>query len=563
MEQHSHNITWQKKLFLLPRVLNPKELVLFFVLVLLGIASILGMIRNVSRQFSVPVPAFGGTLREGILGSPRFINPLLAQTDADRDLVMLTFAGLLRYDKEGNLIPALAEKYEISPDGLAYTVTLKDKLRWPDGKPITSRDVAFTVDLAKNPQLQSPRRVSWEGVEVEEINERAVRFTLKKPYSPFIENLTLGILPYHKWEIIPLAQFSLAELNMQPMGAGPYVVQNIERNAQGSVVAMTLRANKNFALGSPYMKTVKVLFYQTPEEILRDAGNNTIDTVGIDAISLMDPKEFLALTDDNKTVHTAGLQRIIGAFFNQNSQRVLASRAMRKALTQAIDKNAIVQEALREFGVAIDSPLPPRIIVPDKNEIAQSYNPEAAQSAMQKSKEPVAFTLTVASKTPTFARVAEMLKAMWEKSGAKVDIRTFERGDLEQLVLGPRRYDIFLIGEELIGNNPDPFAFWHSSQRTHPGLNVALYANSKVDALLEQVRAEHNPEKQRELYQSIHDEITKDAPAVFLFSPFYLYVAPKQLQGVSLRTINSGSERFAAIHQWYLKTDYVWSIFKK
>lgn len=562
MEQHSENMAWQKKLFLLPRALSPKELALFLLFVLIGIVSILGIIQSISKKFSVSVPASGGTLREGIFGSPRFINPLLAQTDADRDLVMLTFAGLLRYDEEGDLIPALAEKYEISSDGLSYAVTLKEKLRWPDGEPITSRDVAFTINLVKNPRLQSPRRASWEGVEVEEVDEHAIRFVLKKPYAPFKENLTLGILPAHIWKTIPLEQFALAEFNIQPVGAGPYVVRRIERDAQGSVSAIALRANKNFALDFPFIKTIETRFYQKPEDLLRDMGNNIFDAVGIDTTSLP-PAEFLTLAGDTKTLYAFDLQRIVGVFFNQNSQKIFTSLSIRKALLQAIDKNAIIREAVKGFGAAIDGPLPPRIIVPDNNEIAQLYNLETAQAALQKSKDPIAFTLTVTSSAPTLARVAEMLKAMWERVGARVDIRTFERSDLEQRVLGPRQYEAFLIGEEVAGNTPDPFAFWHSSQREHPGLNVALYANSNVDTLLEQVRTESNPEKQKILYQSIHEEIKNDYPAVFLFSPSYIYLAPKELRGVSPRTINNSSERFAQVHQWYLKTDYVWGIFKK
>src|SRR3989344_5662337 len=244
----------EKSLFILPRATRPRELVLLLLLALIGIVSILGIIRGISRQFSVPVPAFGGTLREGMLGNPRFINPLLAQTDVDKDLVTLIFIGLLRYDGEGNLIPALAETYEVSSDGLIYTVTLKEGLRWSDGIPIKSKDVTFTIDRAKNPQLKSPRRASWEGVVVEEVDERIIRFALKKPYVPFIENLVLGILPYHIWQDIPLSQFALSEFNIQPVGSGPYIVRRVERDTQGSVIAMTLRANINFVLGSPYIK---------------------------------------------------------------------------------------------------------------------------------------------------------------------------------------------------------------------------------------------------------------------------------------------------------------------
>ena len=169
----------------------------------------------------------------------------------------------------------------------------------------------------------------------------------------------------------------------------------------------------------------------------------------------------------------------------------------------------------------------------------------------------------MASSTPTLAKVTEMLTLMWERAGAKVEIRTFERDSLEQLVLGPRRYDVLLIGEELIGKNPDPFAFWHSSQRTHPGYNIALYANSRVDKMLEEVRATQDAKNKEKLYNDIHREIRRDLPAIFLFSPYYIYVTPQNLGGADTKNINTGSDRFSEIHKWYLKRNYVWKIFLK
>ena len=94
----------------------------------------------------VEVPAYGGTLTEGIIGTPRFINPVLASSDADRDLVALTHSGLLRPDNHGRLINDMAEKYEISEDGLVYTFTLKPNLFWQDGTPITGDDIIFTIE---------------------------------------------------------------------------------------------------------------------------------------------------------------------------------------------------------------------------------------------------------------------------------------------------------------------------------------------------------------------------------------------------------------------------------
>ena len=158
--------------------------------------------------------------------------------------------------------------------------------------------------------------------------------------------------------------------------------------------------------------------------------------------------------------------------------------------------------------------------------------------------------------------IADELKNMWESAGFKIDIKTFPVADLEQSVIGPRRYDVFLYGQEVVGKNPDPFAFWHSSQRNYPGYNIALYANSRVDKLLEQVRVEQNDAKRASLYNQIQNEIKKDLPAIFLFTPSYLYAVPQNLGGVDIKTVDTGSDRFATIYDWYLERAYVWKIFK-
>ena len=257
------------------------EIFVFVVLFIIALVSLLGIVSEVNKQYSIETPAYGGALREGILGAPRLINPVLAQTDADRDLVSLIYTGLLRYDTEGVAAPALAEKYEISNDGLEYTVTLKNKIYWQDGEGITADDVVFTVRLAKNPQLSSPRRANWEGVDVEKIDERTVKFILKKPYAPFVENLTLGIMPKHLWEPIPISQYPLVALNTAPVGAGPYETKSVSRNSVGSITSIKLGSNKYFALGVPHIKTLELNFYQTEEAIMAALKNKNIDTLAL------------------------------------------------------------------------------------------------------------------------------------------------------------------------------------------------------------------------------------------------------------------------------------------
>ena len=96
----------------------------------------------------VEVPAYGGSFTEGIIGIPRFINPLIAVSDADRDLTLLAYSGLMRATASGTLIPDLALNYEISDDGLVYTFTIKDTAVFHDGTPVTADDVIFTITKA-------------------------------------------------------------------------------------------------------------------------------------------------------------------------------------------------------------------------------------------------------------------------------------------------------------------------------------------------------------------------------------------------------------------------------
>lgn len=543
---------------------------MFVGLIIIGIVGILGVFKEVNRAFSIEIPAHGGTFREGIVGSPRLMNPLLAQTDADRDVVALTYAGLLRRDSKGNLLPALADHYDISPDGLDYTFVLKENLYWPDGERITASDIAFTIRLAKNPLIQSPRRAQWEGVEVEEVNSKTIVFRLKRAYVPFLSNTTLGILPKHIWVDIPPSQFPLVDINTNPIGAGPYQISSASHDSKNTITAITLKANKNYALGKPYIDKIVLRFYSTKETLLKDLQNDALDAAGA-----FSPQYIHLLNKEHLIVNDIGLQRVIAIFLNQNRIKALANIKVRQALDQSIDRNRVVQEVLDRHGSPIYGPFPPNVIsptllsrststLPDIERIKKNLTDALKASAPKPKKgaaiepEQLTIRLVTASNTPELTQTAELVKNMWEHIGVNTDIETFTQDDLEQSVIGPRRYDAFLYGEEVVGNDPDPFAFWHSSQRTYPGLNIALYANAVVDGLLEKVRIEQDIEKRHQLYERIYNEINKDIPALFLYAPSYIYVTPTELGGMTIQHINTGSDRFSDIHTWYMRTDYIW-----
>ena len=209
------------------RRLSPGDQLIVGVCALLMMAGAFVALAQVSRHFMVEVPAHGGTHVEGVVGTPRFINPLLAISDADQSLTTLTYAGLLKQNSDGTLAPDLAQGYTVSPDGRTYTVIIRPDALFQDGRAVTPEDVVFTVEMAQSPSIASPARANWDGVQVAATDARTVTFTLKSPYAPFADNLTLGILPKHLWEKVTPEEFPFSSLNLAPVGAGPYSVNSV------------------------------------------------------------------------------------------------------------------------------------------------------------------------------------------------------------------------------------------------------------------------------------------------------------------------------------------------
>ena len=555
-----------------------KEKKTLLILAGLFIVSFLWFVQSVNQELKVTVPAHGGTLTEGIIGTPRLINPVLAISDADRDITELVYSGLIRKMPGGEIVPDLASSYEISNDGLSYTFTLKDDLTFHDGKPLTTDDVLFTIEKAQDQILKSPKRLNWEGVTVQKIDDKKIRFILKQPYSPFIENATIGILPKHIWKNINSEQMSLSDFNTNGVGSGPYKIESIKKDSSGIPSYYKLNSFKKFALGKPYIDTMVVRFYANEKELVQALKSGAVDN-----INAIDPEYAKDISKDFQII-TTPLPRIFGIFFNQNQSPALSDIAVRRALNNTINRKEIIDSVLYGYGVPAYSPIPKtgKDYVPvyqSSESIDQDKKITEARASLEKAGwkwneekkvlekknkkniVPLSFSITTAD-TPELKAAAILVKGQWEKLGANVEIRIFESGDLNQNIIRPRKYDALLFGE-IIRQNSDPYAFWHSSQRNDPGLNIAMYANSSVDKLLEVARTTTDEKKRQESYRLFESEISSDIPAIFLYSPDFIYVLGKNLKGVDFAETTITSERFTVVYKWYLKTENVWKIFTK
>ncbi len=156
---------------------------LFLFLAGLLLISSTALLYLLNERLLVTLPAYGGTMSEGIVGSPRFINPILAITDADHDLSALIYSGLLRATPDGRYTPDLAQDFSISDDGRTYSVTLRTNAVFHDGTTVTADDILFTVQKVQDSTVKSPLRASWDGILVKKTGVHTVQFILQQPYA--------------------------------------------------------------------------------------------------------------------------------------------------------------------------------------------------------------------------------------------------------------------------------------------------------------------------------------------------------------------------------------------
>ena len=549
---------------------------IFLFLFVLLLVSVLGILQNINKSFMVEIPTKGGSITEGIIGTPRFINPVLATSDADKDLVSLIYGGLMRKNVDGKISFDLAEKVDISKDGLTYIFTLKNKIYFHDDEPVTIDDIIFTIDTIKDPIIKSPYKSNWEGVNVTKIDEKTVQFKLKQPYSSFLENVTLGIMPKHIWKD---SAVELNTANINPVGSGPYMIDNLSRQSSGIINYYDLVPFKKFNLGKAYIKKITLKFYPNENDLLEALLSKEIEQVG--SIS---PENAVKLKSKGYKIESSTLPRIFGLFFNQNQNKLFINKNIVKAIDLAIDKNKIVKEILFGYGVIINDPIPPNMINYQKlnNKDTQTYDEKLKKAeeiltkdgwvknssgflekTVTKKKKKVVTPLEFSISTGNaveLAASANLIKQDLESIGIKVEVKTFEIGNLNQMVIRPRKYDALLFGQ-IINRESDMFAFWHSSQRKDPGLNVAMYTNAKVDKILKDAFTTVDEQSRIKKYAQFEDEIKKDMPAIFLYSPNFVYVVSKNLNNLSIDHIVSPQDRLLNSYLWYIQVDNVWKIF--
>ncbi len=570
------------------QALTIKEASLLSITTIVALVCVIIILGKLNDKFINEIPISGGSVTEGILGMPTLVNPVLALSDADKDLTNLVFSGLMRHMPDGSFAPDLAESYEVSPDGTKYTFILRDDIQFHDGKKMTIDDVIFTLEKIKDPLIKSPKRVQWEGVEVQGEIPNKIIFTLKKPYASFMDNATLGILSMNLWKNISPSEFNLSNLNIKAIGTGPYMIDSVSRNDENIPIKYNLKRNKKFLLSNPYIKEIIIKSYSNEKELVQALKNGSIDQAG--GISPNNAKNLESRTMD---IETMVLPRMFGLFFNSNTNKILSDKSVRSAIDKAINREKIINDTLLGYGIAIDSPVPKNITnyssisgEKPKTDLDKAYEilknsgwVKNESGLLEKSSTKTTTTVVKGKKVtkttkgdstnihfsittgdaPELVAVATEIKKQLEDFGMIVDLKIYETGQLNQ-VIRSREYEILFFGQ-VVNHESDLFAFWHSSQKSDPGLNIALYGNEKADMILNIAQSIISTEDRSQKYIQFENIWKEDIGGVFIYSPEYIYVLNKKINIPKNYHLTNPSGRFDSVYTWYTNTDKVWKIF--
>ncbi len=538
---------------------------------------VIALCLNIYWQNSSLEPKIGGTYSEGLVGAPRYINPLFAQgNDVDLDLVEIIYSGLFKYSAEG-IIPDVAESFEISEDQKVYTIKLRSDVFFHDGEKLDIEDVLFTFSRIQNPRSKTPLYYNFQGVLVEKIDENSLKISLSEPFSPFLENLTVGILPEHIWKNIEPENMLLAEYNLKPIGSGPFKFSSLTKNANGKIKNFTFTNNNQYHFGQPYIEEFDLKFYES-FDLAVDALNNK----KIDGLSYL-PKELRDRIINNRNINFNLLQlpQYTAVFFNYEKNPILKELEIRKTLAKGIDKNQLINELQNAEAQTINGPILNGYLgyTEDLNKL--EFNILEARESLEKSdwklneypvenesSEPypfqvrkhgnrfLEFTLTTVEQAE-IVKVAKKIQSDWKQLGVKVNLKFVKKENISTIIAS-RDYEALLYGQ-ILGADPDPYPFWHSSQKVSPGLNLTSFGSSEADKLLEEARKTIKPEDRAQKYISFQKILTDNVPAIFLYSSTYTYPQHKILKSSPIKKIITPANRFANITSWYIKTTRNWN----
>jgi peptide/nickel transport system substrate-binding protein len=540
------------------------------VIVTLGIVAVL-LLSQQAPSTGIPIlpqPEQGGVYTEGLVGSLGRLNPLLDwNNSADRDIDHLLFSGLLRFDEHGLPQSDLAKGWAVTPDGTVYNFTIRDDALWHDGRPVTSDDVIFTVEMMTSTGSLYPQDIKelWSKIEVTRMDEKNLKFTLTEPYVPFIDYLTFGVLPKHLLESVSADQMANVDFNINPVGSGPYKFDHLIVD-QGQIAGVVLTIFPDYYGAAPFIEQVVFRYYLSSAEAF-DAYKQG-DVLSVSQITTDVLNE--SLEEPNLSVYTSRLPSMSMIYLNLNDPKLpfFQNAKVRRALMLALNRPYLINAFLQGQAIVSDGPILPGSWAYYDGIEHFEYDPDEAISLLKgegyvipagggevRAKEgaPLDFTM-LHPDDAAHTEIAQAIQQAWAAIGVRVALKPMPYDQLVLDSLASRAYQAALVDLNLSRTpDPDPYPFWHQAEATG-GQNYSQWDNRAASEYLEQARVTTDYTLRTRLYRNFQVVFAKELPALPLFTPVYSYGVDAQVRGVQISALYDPSDRLATFTQWYLLT---------
>ncbi len=478
--------------------------------------------------------------------NPREYDPATTHSAGDK----LVFSGLVSFDPNLNLVPELAESWEISPDGTVYTFHLRRNARFHDGRPVTARDVVYSWERAADPATDSDTVLTYLGdiVGVEErVNGQADHISGLRVIDDYTLEVTIKApLPYFLMKLTYPTAFVVDEANVTsgpewyrtPNGTGPYRLIRWD-----SFEVMIYERNPDFYLGPPAIPYVVVQLYSGVGIRLYEAGEIDIASVSpYDVARVTDPNERLS-AEVRSSVSLCTTYVVFDV-----EQPPFDDARVRQAFTLAFDRQRFIDVVYNGVGVPARGLYPPALPGHDVNLQGWPYDPAAARRLLAESRyggpaglPPIVFT-TAGYGSDSSPAVAAMVQ-MWEQNlGVSITVENIEPNLYYDLIYSGQHGQ--LISSGWCADYPDPENFADVLFRTGAPQNLGHYSNPALDALLDEARVERDVNRRMQLYQQAERILVEEAPALFIMHDIDYVLVKPYVEGFVLTPIDIPLERY-------------------
>jgi peptide/nickel transport system substrate-binding protein len=508
-----------------------------------------------SRPPEEKPPAYGDILVRGDIGDASNLIPILASDSASHNIAGMIYNGLVKYDKNMNIVGDLAESWDISSNGLVITFHLRKGIKWHDGKPFTSADVLYTYQATIDPK--TPTAYAGDFLKVKKVeapDDYTFRVTYDKPFAPALISWSSAILPRH---LLAGKDITRSSLSRHPIGTGPYMFR--EWVAGQKIV---LVSNPDYFEGQPYIDGRMTRIIPDTATMFLELRAQNIGMMGLT------PLQYTRQTENNLFKNNFNKYRYLSfayTFMGYNLKNPLfADKRVRQAISYAINKDEIISGVLLKLGKPASGPYKPGTWAFNDKVKVYNYNPQKAlallneagwektgsEGLLKKDGQPFIFEIVTNQGNETRQKCAEIIQRQLKEIGITVKIRVLEWSAFVTDFINKRRFDAVILGWT-IPLDPDAYDVWHSGKTAPEELNFISYNNPEADEMLEKGRSTFDQKERKKYYDRFQEILAEDQPYTFLYVPEALVIINNRFRGIEPAPI--GLEH--NFIKWYVPKD--------